>query len=523
PVATLWERNIMHRIAAVVAGLSLAFAGTSATLAATINVPGDHATIQGAIDASSNGDVIAIAAGTYYEHSLNPNGKAITIGSASGNLDVTIDAQQGGSVFVFDYDAEGAVIKDLVITGGSGDYGGGIFCDYSSPTISGCTISGNFASTATGFGGGGIYCNESNPTISNCTILGNSGHKGGGIYCNSSNPTISNCTISDNTSSSRGGGIYCEYGKPTITDCTIENNSGAGGGGIAFLYTELYCTITNCTILGNSGYNGGGLFFWYARYLDITGCTISCNTANIRGGGIYLTNASSLVVDGCTISGNYIIEGGEGPSGGAIWSTESNPGALSLGNSVICRNGESDSASQIYPAYEWWYDQGNNTITYECDLADDPCDSDGDGVHDDFDAFPNDPNEWADSDGDGVGDNGDALPNDPNEWVDSDGDGTGDNGDPFPNDPNEWADSDGDGLGDNEDNYFENYAHGACCVSSGCHNLTETACTGMGGTWLGEDALCDDCAPTCQGDANADGVVDVFDLLKVIDGWGTCP
>ena len=44
----------------------------------------------------------------------------------------------------------------------------------------------------------------------------------------------------------------------------------------------------------------------------------------------------------------------------------------------------------------------------------------------------------------------------------------------------------------------------------------------MGGTWLGEDSSGDDCAPTCQGDANADGVVDVFDLLKVIDGWGIC-
>ena len=47
-------------------------------------------------------------------------------------------------------------------------------------------------------------------------------------------------------------------------------------------------------------------------------------------------------------------------------------------------------------------------------------------------------------------------------------------------------------------------------------------CADMGGTWLGEGASCDDCAPTCQGDANADGTVDVFDLLKVIDGWGLC-
>ena len=84
---------------AVVAMLVLA--GTS--FAATINVPGDYSTIQGAIDASSDGDVIAIAAGTYYEHSLNPGGKAITIGSASGNLDVTIDAQQVDRVFPVSY------------------------------------------------------------------------------------------------------------------------------------------------------------------------------------------------------------------------------------------------------------------------------------------------------------------------------------------------------------------------------------------------------------------------------------
>ncbi|MEM7084224.1 MAG: PA14 domain-containing protein, partial [Pseudomonadota bacterium] len=78
-------------------------------------------------------------------------------------------------------------------------------------------------------------------------------------------------------------------------------------------------------------------------------------------------------------------------------------------------------------------------------------DSDGDGVNDDEDAFPNDPNETTDSDGDGVGDNGDAFPNDPAETADSDGDGVGDNGDAFPNDPTETADSDGDGVGDNAD------------------------------------------------------------------------
>jgi YVTN family beta-propeller protein len=46
-----------------------------------------------------------------------------------------------------------------------------------------------------------------------------------------------------------------------------------------------------------------------------------------------------------------------------------------------------------------------------------PLDTDGDGVPDATDAFPNDPTEWADSDGDGHGDNSDAFPNDPTKWL----------------------------------------------------------------------------------------------------------
>ncbi len=74
-----------------------------------------------------------------------------------------------------------------------------------------------------------------------------------------------------------------------------------------------------------------------------------------------------------------------------------------------------------------------------------PPDSDGDGVPDDEDAFPNDPTEWSDNDGDGDGDNADtdddndglsdddeaAIGTDPN-LADTDGDGVNDGDDPFP-------------------------------------------------------------------------------------------
>lgn len=108
-------------------------------------------------------------------------------------------------------------------------------------------------------------------------------------------------------------------------------------------------------------------------------------------------------------------------------------------------------------------------------------DADNDGVRDEIDDFPNDPDkmfdtdndgvddfedeyiydasESKDSDNDGYGDNGDVFPDDATEWLDSDGDGYGDNTDAFPNKKSEWVDSDGDGYGDNIDCYDSGNAH----------------------------------------------------------------
>ena len=66
-------------------------------------------------------------------------------------------------------------------------------------------------------------------------------------------------------------------------------------------------------------------------------------------------------------------------------------------------------------------------------VAEPPADSDGDGVADDEDAFPEDPNEDTDTDGDGVGDNSDNCVEDENPGQeDSDTNGAGDVCDPMP-------------------------------------------------------------------------------------------
>ena len=127
-----------------------------------------------------------------------------------------------------------------------------------------------------------------------------------------------------------------------------------------------------------------------------------------------------------------------------------------------------------------------------------PVDSDGDGVSDNLDVFPDDPTETADTDGDGVGDNADVFPNDPTETVDTDGDGVGDNGDAYPNDPTQWQiDSDGDGVGDNAD-AFPN-------------DPTET--TDTDGDGVGDNADVFPADPTETIDTDGDGVGDNGDVF----------
>ena len=97
-------------------------------------------------------------------------------------------------------------------------------------------------------------------------------------------------------------------------------------------------------------------------------------------------------------------------------------------------------------------DTNGDGVGDNADVEAEDVDSDGDGVLDSQDAFPDDAAETTDADGDGTGDNADAFPNDAAETTDSDGDGTGDNADAFPNDATETTDTDSDGTGDNSDN-----------------------------------------------------------------------
>ena len=97
--------------------------------------------------------------------------------------------------------------------------------------LSGFTIKNGFAEN-----GGGIYVNYSGPSIINCIITNNTAVHGGGVFFSGGTITtliiqsLTNCIISNN-SADIDGGIYAPGSKGAskiITNCTIVDNSGSG-------------------------------------------------------------------------------------------------------------------------------------------------------------------------------------------------------------------------------------------------------------------------------------------------------
>ncbi|MDD5327623.1 MAG: PQQ-binding-like beta-propeller repeat protein [Phycisphaerae bacterium] len=216
---------------------------------AELLVPSQYPTIQSAINAAVNGDTVLVAPGIYTgtgNYNIDFLRKAITVRSENGPENCIIDCGGLGLGFYFHNNEDAnSVLDGFTITNGSSFYGGGIYCSWSSPTITNCILSGNTADV-----GGGICCDSGRPMITGCTITGNTATYGGGIYCDNSSPTITNCIITGNTAGICGGGIYSTNNKPIVVSCTIADNSAGINGGGTFGCSGL---IANCIIWGNSG------------------------------------------------------------------------------------------------------------------------------------------------------------------------------------------------------------------------------------------------------------------------------
>jgi len=122
----------------------------------------------------------------------------------------------------------------------------------SNTILDGFTISDGHADSydMTYYGGGGIFINFSSPTLTNCSFSSNAAINGGGIFSNVSYPILTNCSFSGNTAG-YGGGIFIYGSSLTLMNCSFSGNAAINGGGIFITSSFPSSVLTNCILWGN--------------------------------------------------------------------------------------------------------------------------------------------------------------------------------------------------------------------------------------------------------------------------------
>jgi parallel beta-helix repeat protein len=293
----------------------------------TINVPGDQATIQGAINVANNGDTVLVAPGTYNEN-INFNGKAITVTSSAGAVQTIIDGGAVAPVVTFDTN------------------------ETSTSTLNGFTLQHGISTVNSLYRGAGVYVYFASPLIKSNVIQNNNACVGGGIGVYYGSPVIRENTIKSNSMNGCSGGYGAISvdgpGSTEIIGNTIRDNTANTGncGGIS-LDGSSSTTIQNNIITGNvvTGLSpasvGGGICMWNilsfmapANALIIQNI-IYGNTAG-QGGGIY-----AFVPSGARprFLNNTIIGSSNSAQGSAVYIAGYADQAQFLNNLLIGANG----------------------------------------------------------------------------------------------------------------------------------------------------------------------------------------
>jgi len=273
----------------------------------TIHVPADYTTIQAAIDAAVNGDLVLVAENTYYEN-ITFSGKAITVASH----------------YILDSDT--MHIKNTVIDGSSNPASVVKFAsgEDTSSVLSGFTITGGRGVPWNVYWivGGGIYIINAAPLIRNNIIelnelvSDNQGAIGSAIFASTTNhktAIIENNIIRNNLTkttepyaTTRGAififGYFTNVGAVIIRNNIISDNVthsdslGSFGAGIAVSgndYPDFHIYIENNTILRNEakaerntpghGSAGGGMWLLDVQ-AEVKNNIIAFNIARWGGG-----------------------------------------------------------------------------------------------------------------------------------------------------------------------------------------------------------------------------------------------
>jgi len=279
---------------------------------------GDFPTIQAAIDAAVDGDIIELTEGTFIgegNRDVLVQDKNITIRSQSGDPATCIIDPEGGEgvtrrAFVLQFTGPNFVIENITISGGSAlggsgsRYGGAILLvEGASPTITGCVFASNQAER-----GGAVYAhNGCESVFTDCTFEGNHAVRGGGAYFEASNTILfENCLFDQNAAVLHGGAVY-SFGTPSFGHCTFSENYADGQGG-AILAASV--RISGCAFSGNAaGGVGGALDFGGGSEVSLLHASTFIYNSSSGGGTINYAGTEPV-----GITNTIIAYGSSGPA-----------------------------------------------------------------------------------------------------------------------------------------------------------------------------------------------------------------
>jgi len=257
-------------------------------IAATIYV-NEGESIQDAIDAASDNDVIVINPGTYYDGiTINKN---LTIKSSNPEdqfivnstiLDGSYAGFTNGIYVENDSMIEGLTIKNFAFFSIIGD---GVNVE-----INNCIVTNNDSSSSKG-----IKFDDSSVTITGTKIENNIGS----LSIGNSDLNITNSFIENNQSDSA---LFFSGGELNISDCDISNNSGENG---IKVFGDPKVNILRSNIANNGTYgillNGRS----ESSNISIVSSSISDHELyGIQGGQIDNISTSSIIIDRCSIIRN---------------------------------------------------------------------------------------------------------------------------------------------------------------------------------------------------------------------------
>jgi hypothetical protein len=234
--------------------------------------------IRDAINASANGDIIEVCAGTYYER-LSIVGKSITLRSVSGAGSTIVDGTSGG--------------KTLSISGGG------------NVIVEGFTFR-NGSTTGTG---ANVHCNGTGLELRDSVLETGSAYKGGGLGASGCSGIVENNTFDDNSSTWYGGGAYIQSDSLAFEGNDVYDNYALKRGG--GLYVDGDSDIVDNDFQRNHSDEYGGAAYVYYGWGDIVGNFSGWNTSVDDGAGIYVDHGMPLV-EGNTFEGNDSSDEGGG-------------------------------------------------------------------------------------------------------------------------------------------------------------------------------------------------------------------